>query len=234
MSSTLPRQDFTDTATFLLLAALEDKIRKGDISYKELIYGSLADRTLAVSLGATDESSAKNAALMAMNLSCRAAKESGLSEKAIAAVKAEYLPRLEQLDNGYDIALLCDSFMYRLVRLIKAANGGGIYSAPIQTCCTYVNEHICDRLTIHDLAKRTGYSPDHLTRKFQKEFGEPLKDYILKTKIQRAQLLLTTTAVPLNDIAAMLSFSSASHFSQVFRRYAGETPSAYRARYYHQ
>ena len=54
MSSTLPRQDFTDTATILLLAALEDKIRKGDISYKELIYGSLADRTLAVSLGATD------------------------------------------------------------------------------------------------------------------------------------------------------------------------------------
>ncbi|WP_442876674.1 helix-turn-helix domain-containing protein [Eisenbergiella porci] len=68
---------------------------------------------------------------------------------------------------------------------------------------------------------------------FHPQAGEPLKGYVLQTKIQHVQLLLTTNAMPVSDIAAMFSFSSSSHFTKVFEYFTKETPTAYRTQHSH-
>ena len=222
-----------DTTAILLLASLQDKIRGGDLSYRELMSEALTNRRFLQSLGAVTTDSAKKVALLAIELSCQAALESGLPKRSVDALRSQYTPQLDGITSGYEIARLCDTLMYHLVRLVRRSKGQNTYSEPVQTCCTYINEHICDRLTVEFLARQTGYSPDHLSKKFREEFGEPLKDYILHTKIQRAQLLLTTTAMPVSDIAAMFSFSSSSHFTKVFEHFTKETPTAYRTQHSH-
>lgn len=222
-----------DTASILLLARLQDKIRNGDLSYRELITEALTNRIFLQSLGAVTMDSAKKVSALAIELSCQAALDSGLPKRSADALCRQYTHQLDGISSGYEIARLCDELMYHLVLLVRRLKGENTYSEPVQTCCTYVNEHICDRLTIEFLAKYTGYSPDHLSRKFREEFGKPLKDYILYMKIQRAQLLLTTTTIPVSDISAMFSFSSSSHFTRVFTHFTNQTPSAYRTKHSH-
>ena len=45
-----------------------------------------------------------------------------------------------------------------------------------------------------------------------------------------AQEILSATAVPLNELSDHLGFASPSYFSAVFKKYAGETPQAFRGR----
>jgi AraC-like DNA-binding protein len=53
-------------------------------------------------------------------------------------------------------------------------------------------------------------------------------DYLTQIRLQEAQRLLRTTALSLSDISEMCGFSGSNYFGDVFRRYTGLSPSAYR------
>jgi transcriptional regulator GlxA family with amidase domain len=55
-------------------------------------------------------------------------------------------------------------------------------------------------------------------------------DYLQRLRVTRARDLLVTTSQSVTDIAYATGFSSSQYFSNVFRKYAGTTPSTFRAR----
>ena len=57
-----------------------------------------------------------------------------------------------------------------------------------------------------------------------------LTDFILMKKSEEAARLLAYTDKSLIAISDFLGFSSQSHFSRVFKKYMGKTPSEYRAK----
>lgn len=57
-----------------------------------------------------------------------------------------------------------------------------------------------------------------------------LTQYILQEKVFEAQRLLRFTDQSLSELAALLAFSSQSHFQNVFKKQTGETPAQYRSR----
>ena len=58
-----------------------------------------------------------------------------------------------------------------------------------------------------------------------------LTDFILKEKTEEAKRLLRYSDKPLTAIGAYLGFSSASHFSRVFKAYVDTTPREYREKH---
>jgi AraC family transcriptional regulator len=84
--------------------------------------------------------------------------------------------------------------------------------------------------TLSDLSQLTGLSLRHLTRSFKQTTGETVYSYIEQVRLQRAQALLARSDVLIKEIAYRLGFSCSSSFSVAFRKIAGETPQAYRAR----
>ena len=104
----------------------------------------------------------------------------------------------------------------------------GTTSKPITACIDYIYAHIKERITIEDLANYTGLSVSYLSKLFKKELGISVSDYIREKKIEKAQNLLKYCDYSLVDIANYLSFSSQSHFIQVFRQMVGMTPKKYR------
>ena len=74
-------------------------------------------------------------------------------------------------------------------------------------------------------------SRTRLSVKFKEETGMTLTDFILKEKTEEAKRLLRYTDKTLPAISAYLGFSSQSHFSRVFRKYAECSPSEYRKKY---
>ena len=71
----------------------------------------------------------------------------------------------------------------------------------------------------------------YLSRRFKEETGETLTDFVLKEKTEEAKRLLRYSDKPLTAIGAYLGFSSASHFSRVFKAYVGTTPREYREKH---
>ena len=55
-----------------------------------------------------------------------------------------------------------------------------------------------------------------------------LTDFIMQKKIEEAKRLLRYSTKSLSAISTYLGFSSQSHFSRVFKKYASENPSVYR------
>lgn len=221
------------TASVLLLGRLQDKVRNGDYNYKELVLEVLTNRQSLYELGAVSQNSAKQVASLSMALCRQAASEGGLTSKTIDALYDEHLPQIQAAKYACEIALRCDILLYHLVRLVRRAKGNTTVSDPIQACCTYIEEHINERLDLPTLAHQSGYCPDHLSKRFRAEVGLPIKAYVMQMKTHRAQLLLTTTRLPIVDIAALLSFSSGSHFTKVFHAIVQQTPAVYRIKHSH-
>ena len=107
-----------------------------------------------------------------------------------------------------------------------------ILSKPVMQCVDYIYTHIKERITINILAEYTGLSESYLSRVFKQNLGISISDYIREKKIEKATHLLRYSDKPIVDIANYLSFSSQSHFIQIFENYTGLTPKKYRDEYY--
>ena len=104
-------------------------------------------------------------------------------------------------------------------------------SKPVSICIDYIYEHIKERITIENLAEYTGLSASYLSRLFKKEIGVSISDYVREKKIEKAQHLLKFCDYSLVEISNYLSFSSQSHFIQMFKEFTGMTPKKYRDLY---
>ena len=71
-------------------------------------------------------------------------------------------------------------------------------------------------------------SKDHLIRIFKKATGETPANYITRKKLERAELLLTTTIIPVKNIASELGYEDISYFIRIFRKHSNMSPQEYR------
>ena len=115
-------------------------------------------------------------------------------------------------------------------RVYKRKNNTQRISKPIQNCCDYIKTHINDKITIKHLAYRIGYTEYYLSRKFKKEVGCSINDYIKTQKIEYAKILLSSSGQSIQDISDSLNFCSRSYFTDVFQKIVGISPNEYRVR----
>ena len=82
--------------------------------------------------------------------------------------------------------------------------------------------------TLTELAEICNMSVRQLTRSFRASRDCSIGDYIDQTRIETAKRLLRSDE-SIKAIAISMGFSSASHFTQAFRRATGVTPRVFRA-----
>ena len=82
--------------------------------------------------------------------------------------------------------------------------------------------------SLSELATAVGVHPVTLARGFRKAYGCSVGAYLRWLRVARAAHELTETDAPLAEIALAAGFADQSHFSNVFRRETGLSPSAFR------
>lgn len=82
--------------------------------------------------------------------------------------------------------------------------------------------------TIAQLAARHHLSQTVLKGCFRALYGSPLHTYLRQQRLELAARLLTTTALPVIQIASDVGYRSVSQFGQAFRMQYGTSPSHYR------
>jgi AraC-like DNA-binding protein len=87
----------------------------------------------------------------------------------------------------------------------------------------YIDNHLTDDISLHDLALVSGLSPFYMTRQFTRVFGVPPHLYLLQSRIKHAQKELAA-GKQIIDIALDCGFYDQSHFTKIFVRETGMTP----------
>lgn len=82
---------------------------------------------------------------------------------------------------------------------------------------------------LDDWARAAGYSTFHLVRLFNRAVGYAPYQYLLRQRVSLAKNLLAGSDLTILQLCLKSGFNNAAHFSTVFRRYTGYSPSSYRA-----
>jgi transcriptional regulator GlxA family with amidase domain len=88
----------------------------------------------------------------------------------------------------------------------------------------YVESRLAEPISLAEIASVTGLTRMHFAAEFRAATGLRPHEYLLRRRIERSQEMLMTTDMTLVDIALAVGFQTQSHYSNVFRRFVGQSP----------
>lgn len=92
----------------------------------------------------------------------------------------------------------------------------------------YISEHYADELALANIAEQSHFHPNYFSSLFKKKTGITIRDYILKTRIEKAKELMEDPEMKLIDIALAVGYQDQAHFNRAFKNFTGISPSQYR------
>lgn len=83
-------------------------------------------------------------------------------------------------------------------------------------------------LTVEAVARRCGVDRSHLFRLFKQHLQLSPQQYLIRLRLNKAEELLQTTSLSVSEVAFSCGFNDLCHFSRLFKRRFGVSPSARR------
>lgn len=105
---------------------------------------------------------------------------------------------------------------------------GGLAPWQIHKVSSHIEAHLDQPIRNEELAALVRLNPSHFGRAFRNSFGEPPHEYVIRRRVERAQGLMLSTEASLSEIALDCGLADQSHLTRLFRRFAGESPRAWR------
>ncbi|GGG78633.1 helix-turn-helix domain-containing protein [Paenibacillus radicis (ex Gao et al. 2016)] len=93
-----------------------------------------------------------------------------------------------------------------------------------------VEKNLLNPVSLEDLAYLSGRSLSTFKREFRKIYNEPAFQWIRNRRLEKAKELLTHSGISITDISLATGFENVSHFSKVWKKKYGVSPSAMRNR----
>lgn len=98
----------------------------------------------------------------------------------------------------------------------------------IKQILSYIEEHYTLPISLKAIAKEVDLSEQYFCRFFKKYFHTTFNSYLTQYRLNRAEVLLKHTQMPIIEVAMAVGFESANYFTIVFKKNKGQTPSEYR------
>ncbi|HEX7057788.1 MAG TPA: response regulator [Bacilli bacterium] len=80
-------------------------------------------------------------------------------------------------------------------------------------------------LTLQEVAQKKHVSPNYLSYLFKKYTGYNVWEYVIKQRMEESKRLLMNTDLRRYEIAEKVGYESPEHFSKIFKKYFGVSPS---------
>lgn len=98
----------------------------------------------------------------------------------------------------------------------------------LQQITQYLDEHYMEAVNLQAIAERFHLNYYYLVHIFKAKVGLSPMKYVTNRRIGEAQNLLMNTDLQITEIGDKLGFHDSCHFSSMFKKYIGITPSQYR------
>ena len=160
-------------------------------------------------------------------------------ERPLVLYKALGLKRLIQsitaesaITDPFSRPLLSLQLKQTILELLRKNEQSGIADTHynIKQIIAYINEHFAEPITNAAIAEQFGYNPTYLGRIFKVHTGSTLHQYITEIRVKAATELLTAPDLPIGEICRQVGIPDLFHFSKLFKKQTGLTPTQYRAK----
>lgn len=96
----------------------------------------------------------------------------------------------------------------------------------------YMNRHYFEPLQTEELAARCGLSKYHFIHLFRMCMGMTPYSYLIRIRMERAETLLQTGDMTVQEVAFVCGYNDPLYFSRVFSRHFGVSPTDYKQRFF--
>lgn len=203
-------------------------VQHGSRDYAHILQNVNSTDSLSMSSTGNALRDGKNAVIIFTAKCCRAAIEGGVSIYAAKQLEADYIQKAETCTNMAGLVKLNRQMLEGFIAQVRRTQEQSFLSPAIRESCDFIRTNITKEFTLSDVAERVGYTEYYFTRKFYKETGSKVQDYIKEAKIEYAKIQLFTTSKGIQEISDSLNFGNRNYFSKVFREIVGVTPAAFR------
>lgn len=179
---------------------------------RELLEGTLRDR--------------KDFTISYIAMLIQAAIEGGMDYEVASRLNLKYIHLVEKKNLSSELERLEIDILYDLSQKVKKIKRQG-NTKLVRDCKDYIMENISLKLKVQDIADYFHIDSKYLARRFKNETNETIKNYIHRKKVEEAKRIMQSTNMSLIEIASALSFHDQSHFTKIFKEFAGITPKQY-------
>ncbi len=111
---------------------------------------------------------------------------------------------------------------------MEAGTRGGL--APWQQTRVrhFIDDNLSVSLRIGAVAACVRLSSSYFSRAFKASFGSPFSQYVMERRIAFARQMMRDGDEPLSQIALACGLADQAHFTRLFRKFVGMTPSQWR------
>jgi len=113
-------------------------------------------------------------------------------------------------------------------RVAQAGASGAADAGLVLGILKELDEKLDRQITLDDLAKRSGFSAQHLNRVFRRTLGVTPLQYFQQARMELAARLLAENELTIKAIAAQVGFDDPYYFSRVFHEHFQQSPTDYR------
>lgn len=195
-----------------LLEKCQNEVWPGEI-------GQLADNPLRQE---------KNLSIVVISIACRAAIDGGVAPQKAFSMSDVFISNIERMTQVLPIQAAVVEYEREFARAVEQVKHDSEHNRYVERAKEYVAEHIDESIRVVQIGEALGINENYLTGLFHKYEGITLQHYIRKEKVRQAKELLLYSSYSCSEIAALLCFSTQSHFSSAFKREVGMTPAKYR------
>ena len=100
----------------------------------------------------------------------------------------------------------------------------GLPTPVLRRVVSMIEDRLAEDLGLAELASEAGLSISHFSSLFRLSTGLPPHRYIVQRRVERAQSLLQTTALPIEEVAITAGFYDQSHLTRQMHQVLGITP----------
>lgn len=161
-------------------------------------------------------------------ITIRAIYELGVEIGGVNRNRAEIINDLYQTESIFDLQKKMSEILVDIAKRFSqkyAQKNKKIVDDIIR----YIEKKYMDDININKIAESVYLSSNYISVLFKQMTGTTIIDYLTKTRMENAKILLKETDFRILEISEMVGFQDASYFSKVFKKYTGIHPQKYRA-----
>ncbi len=171
---------------------------------------------------------AKNIFIASITLITRKSIAGGLDIETAYQLSDSYIQEVEKMSDVNEIILLSGTSILDFTNRVKETKIPVDMSPDIYQAIQFISNHTNQPVTVVDVANYLKIDRSTLSKKFKKELGFNISDYINRRKLEEAKSLLRFTDKTISVISEYLCFSTQSYFQNVFKKKYGITPNEFR------
>ncbi|CAH1190353.1 Protein-glutamate methylesterase/protein-glutamine glutaminase [Paenibacillus auburnensis] len=147
-------------------------------------------------------------------------------QRELAAWKA-----VARQETMQDLLFFTESYLQQVCEFVQVKRSGKA-SETIARVRRLIEARYAENLTVADIAAGVYLSPTYVRLLFKQETGETLFEYLTKVRIEKAKQLLGDPQNKFYEVCYAVGYTDPSHFSKLFKKITGFTPSAYREQHH--